>query len=60
MAHKTTPSSKEPNMKSRNNPNESQKIIEEENTMKSTTKNNSQDDTTLAVKDYREHEAWSE
>ena len=59
MAHKTTPSSKEPNMKSRNKPNESEKTIEEENTMKSTTKNNSQDDTTLAVKDYRDHEAWS-
>ena len=59
MACKTTPSSKEPNMKSRNKPNESEKTIEEENTMKSTTKNNSQDDTTLAVKDYRDHEAWS-
>ena len=59
MARKTTPSSKKPNMESRNKPNESSKTIEEEKTMKNTTKSSSQDDTTLTVKDYRSHEAWS-
>ena len=59
MARKTTPSSKNQTWNPGTNPTNHQKTIEEEKTMKNTTKSSSQDDTTLTVKDYRSHEAWS-